>query len=674
MTPAFQPVAIPADDYRRTRVARRTPRHHGLNALAHAAFGKIQRAFGGRERTRLAQTAREVLALREEVAGLDSSELKRRLNEMRKVVRRRGRDAGREETIVAALALAAEAARRSVGGEPDSAQVMAAAALMRGRVVEFAGVEGRATALALAAVWHGWRREPCHVIVASDFLAARAAQRWAPFFAMCQVTAAAIRADAEAEARRRIYDHDVVYSTARELAVDFLRDRLRLGSLQDPSRRMIRSLYRGGRMSGSQLVMRGIHAALVDDADHVLLDEAVSPVVISRARQDVRLGVASLMAREAALKLKVGEEYRINHEERSIELTAKADVTLASAAENAGGSYGAPAVMREMVLLALRAEHLFHREVHYVVQDGKVVVLDEITGQPVPGRSWRQGFHQAVETKEDLPVTDPVETVVRISYPHFFRSFARLAAISGTAREAAGELWSYYEMPLLIVPAARGLRPRRLPAKVFSEEASKWEAVAGEIAGLKDGGDLPVLVCTQTAQAREEIARRLRRREIEFQVVDSVTAESEASRLARAGRPGSVTIMTGQAGRGISIDLDERDSTSGGLEVLSVEDGNSERLSRATMNRAAPERCRGSFRRFVSVEDELVKRFVPAWMWRAARWGVGKRIPGFRRVFLSFLVPLTRRRAERLGRLQRDLLERQDAAAQSGPGRRFPRI
>ncbi|MGH8632441.1 MAG: prepilin peptidase, partial [Burkholderiales bacterium] len=310
---------------------------------------------------------------------------------------------------------------------------------------------------------------------------------------------------------------------------------------------------------------------------------------------------------------------------------------------------------REMLARkALTALHLFARDRHYLVKDGKVVIIDEFTGRLMPDRSWEQGLHQLIEIKEGCEVTGRRETLARISYQRFFRRYLHLSGMTGTATEVADELWAVYRRRVAKVPTNRPVRRTRYPDLIFGKAEAKWKAVVTVVEQLHRSG-CPVLIGTRSVAASEHLAAMLDAARLPYQLLNARQDKNEAEIVARAGEVGRITVATNMAGRGTDIRLAAEAAALGGLHVISTELNDSGRIDRQLFGRGARQGDRGSCQAILAVEDDLVATYLPlacAWFSRVGQ------IPSW---FGRALFTLAQMRAERAhSRARRDLLELDD--------------
>ncbi len=603
----------PSQEYRRVqfRSAEELPR--GIDAAVNWALGAVQRRRTRRsELTTVAQAADRAAST---FHDLPDHQLQERLLEFRAHFRRGGRDV--DARLPEALAAVREAAHRQTGLRPFLVQLMGAAALHRGWLAEMATGEGKTLTASLAAILWGWTRRPCHVVTVNDYLVQRDAEWFGPLYRFCGVRVGHVTAAMPPEERRRHYDCDVTYATSKEVVADFLRDSLHLAALRDPTRRLIRRMLRpGSAQLPDGVVMRGLHSAIVDEADSVLIDEAVTPLIISSMRKNDALREAVRTASEITEGLESGADYEINVRYREVDLTEQGRRKLADRCSILPGLWRGPLRRFELVRQALVAREFYHPGRQYIVQDGKVVIVDEFTGRPMPNRTWRAGLHQAVEAKESIEVTDPTDTLARLSFQRFFRLYHRMAGMTGTASEAAGEFWQIYRLPVVTIPPNRPCVRRQDADRIFATEEAKWTAVVEEVLRVHQQGR-PVLVGTRSVLNSERVAERLAQRGVHCQVLNAARHAEEAVIVACAGEPGRITIATNMAGRGTDIKLGQGVAANGGLHVLATERHESGRVDRQLFGRAARQGDPGSAQAFVSREDELLRRHLPKRLYTA---------------------------------------------------------
>lgn len=599
----------PAVDQRATDIVRPPEIPRGLDAVVHGWSGrwKSRQKYSDQLWEDSGRLEREQADLR----GMKDRELQRNLHHLRQRTRRLS--SRWNEAFPEALPFLVEAARRTLRLQAYREQIMGALALGKGALVEMATGEGKTLTIALASAAAGWSGRPVHIITANDYLAERDATYLQPFYKYCGLHAGFITAPMEPQDRKESYEAPVVYCTGKELVSDFLRDRIQLGKWVEPGRRNLFRLLRPAALLPTYgTVLRGIHTAFVDEADNQLIDEAVTPLIISRKEENTLIKEATECAENWAAALLPGEDYETNDRFRETRLLNRGKERIREWCEGQTGFLSATDWMCDLVNQSLQARHYFLKDRQYVIIDGKVVIVDEFTGRMMPGRSWRLGLHQAVEAKEQVEISAPTETLARLSFQRFYRLFRNLSGISGTAREASPECWRVYNLPLIEVPRHKPNQRQDWTPRFFVDQDSKWKAVVEEIKVLHAKGR-PILVGTRSVSASEHLGRLLTAQNLTFSLLNAVRHEDEAGIIRMAGGSSRITIATNMAGRGTDIKLGEGVAARGGLHVILSEGHESRRIDRQLMGRSGRQGDPGSTSMFVSMEDELLQRFLPGW-------------------------------------------------------------
>lgn len=647
-------LTVPTQDYRRSEY-RVPPRPlTGLDALVNRFVGDYRRRESVLKSLRL--DAESVVRQEREWVELSDTALQQRLLEFREQFRRGGR---RVETVVLpALAAIREAADRQLGLRPFTVQIMGALALHRGFLAEMATGEGKTLTAGLAAILAGWSRRPCHVITVNDYLVERDAEWLAPLYHFCGVRVGMVMGTSTPPERLKGYGCDVTYVTSKELLADFLRDRLRLGRFQDPTRRLIRRMLQPPAAAPDGLMLRGLHTAIVDEADSVLIDEAVTPLIISASHENASLREAAQLAHRMIQSLEPETDYRANARYQEIELTERGRQKLIEQAGHLPGLWRGYDRRLELVIQALVAHEFFHRDQQYIIEDSKVVIVDEFTGRPMPQRSWQAGMHQAVEAKEGLAISHPMETVARLSFQRFFRCFHKLSGMTGTAREAARELWQIYGLPVIAIPSNRPCIRQQWTDQFHLTEDAKWQAIVAEVERLHATGR-PLLIGTRSVRASERLGQWLAERGLETQVLNATRLKEEAAIISLAGERGRITIATNMAGRGTDIKLGRGVGALGGLHVIATEWHESSRVDRQLFGRAGRQGDPGSAQAFVSLEDELVQRYLSGSTKRVLEPILRRELPAKARLMRAGF-KLAQSKAQALARKQRQNILRSD--------------
>jgi preprotein translocase subunit SecA len=550
--------------------------------------------------------AMAALAQTGEIGRLSDRRLLEQAEALRAVLRRTNLG---QEAIARGFALAREAARRHCGFAHHPVQLMGGAAMMSGALAEMETGEGKTLTALLPAVVAALASRPVHVVTVNEYLAKRDSANLAGTFAALGLTVGLVELDQDPAERAAAYRSDVTYCTNKDLVFDYLRDRLSLASMRSRSRRMVREFTQSSaapRQSG--LLLRGLHFAIIDEADSVMIDEARTPLILSATGKPVLDNHVYHDVLEAASALRPGEEYVIDREAASVRLTPQGEATLQERFTENDGICAIRQAREELARQALSALHLFQREREYILAEGKVQIVDENTGRIMPDRAWEGGLHQFIEVKEGCDITDPRVTLARITYQRFFRRYLHLCGMTGTASEAATELNSVYGLSVIRIPTNRPLRRRDLGATVVANAEQKWrEDVNSTRRQLAEGR--AVLIGTRSVGASESLGALLSAAGLQPVVLNARQDKDEAEIVARAGRRGSVTVATNMAGRGTDIKPEASVLEAGGLHVILTEYHESARIDRQLFGRAGRQGDPGSFEAIVAASDDLFQRF-----------------------------------------------------------------
>lgn len=553
-----------------------------------------------------------------------------------------------------AFALLRETAERVLGKRPYDVQAIGAWAMMNGHVAEMRTGDGKSLSAVLAAATVALSGRQVHLLTVNDYLVTRDAEEFAAFYGFLGLTVSTVVAGQDGDTRRTAYGADVVYATNKEVAFDFLRDRAMLRHAPGNLRRKVDRLApSGGGVSGLRLP--GLPVAFVDEADSVLIDEARTPLVIS-GQSTMRGGFDDAVftaAMAAARQLGAGTDYRIPRGTRTVEILEPGFDRLDQMTDDRDDAFAIPVIRDHMVLQALKALEIFHRGEAYILRDDKVQIVDENTGRVTPDRQWSDGLHQMVELKEGLEMSATRETLSRMTYQRFFRRYAHLGGMTGTARDAAWELATVYGLSVVRIPTNAPDRRIFARDRLYRHEDDKLAAIAARAGALAAAG-VPVLIGTRSINASEAVSDRLTAAGLDHQLLSAAQDADEAAIVAEAGQPGRITVATNMAGRGTDIKLAGGVTDVGGLHVILTERHDSRRIDRQFEGRCGRQGDPGHVEAYLSLEDELM-RGPDAARWRAVAAGLmrmfGPRAAGW---------VLRRRqlRVERLhARMRRDLME-----------------
>jgi len=512
--------------------------------------------------------------------------------------------------VLNALALTREVARRLTGEEAFLVQLMGALALASGAIIEMLTGEGKTLTGSLAAPLLAWRHKHLHVFTVNDYLAGRDAESRGRIFRRCGLTVGAITQETPHEKRAEIYARAIIFGTPKQITADWLRDQIQLGGNDTPWAGRHASAMgelMGGGAGGDGPLVPGLRAAMVDEADAVLIDEGVVPLIIAQARRTDDMGEVYRAAAGVARALDEGPDYAIDHLRRRATLRDRGRFRCEKMFESIEHAiFRAPRRAEELIRIALVARHCYRKGEQYQIVDGRIVIVDEYTGRFLADRSWEHGLHQAVEAKENVDVTADRETLARQSFQKFFRTYPFLCGMTGTAADAATELVSVYQRPVTVIPTNRPVVRAALPTRLFRTGEAKWSAIAASIVELHALGR-PVLVGTRSIEASEHLSSRLSARGLPHRVLNANFDKEEAELIGGAGRLGSIIVATNMAGRGTDIIPEARAKELGGLHVILTEMHGARRIDRQFIGRAGRQGDPGSSQIFASLDDELMR-------------------------------------------------------------------
>ncbi len=584
-----------------------------------------------RVRRRLAPpAAREVARLREllenrqpELRALDDAALVAHLRSVARPAVRGLQTADLREALVAT----AELARRSLGLLPYPTQLFGAMTLIRGQLAEMQTGEGKTLTAGIAACLAAVAGLPVHVVTCNDYLAGRDAEKNTALFKAAGLSVGVVAHGVEREDRVRAYACHITYCTNKELVFDYLRDRVAMGGRAGAAQVRARR-YTGG--ASEDPVLRGLHFAIVDEADSIFIDEARTPLILAVQAGDIPHAEAHLQALSIVAGFQRDVHFRIDEARRDLQLTDAGLQALAQATAGLGGPWTAAHQRGHLGTQALRAIHMFKRDEQYLIDaEGKVQIIDEYTGRVLPGRTWEQGLHQMIEAKEGVELSPQTTTQARITYQRFFCRYLRLAGMSGTAREMATEFATVFGLATVTIPTHRPSARVALEPRLVAGEAAKWEAVADFVAERHRTGQ-PVLVGTRSVLSSETLGGLLQVRGLPHRVLNARQDAEEAAIVAEAGQRGAITVATNMAGRGTDISLGEGVHELGGLCVVLTEYHESPRIDRQLVGRSGRQGDPGTAIAIVALDDELLRQHgghearLLAWAHKAGAPSVGR--------------------------------------------------
>lgn len=568
-------------------------------------MGFVEKVFGthsDREIKRLTPIVDKIESFRPQMMDLSDSQLKDKTSEFKD----RLKDGKTLDDILPeAYAVVREAARRVLKTEHYKVQLYGGIVLHQGRIAEMKTGEGKTQTSLLPAYLNALEEKGVHIVTVNDYLAKRDAEWMGQVYEFLGLTVGVVLNSMDNDERRKAYSADITYITNNELGFDYLRDNM--------------VIYK------EQLVQRGLHYAIVDEVDSVLIDEARTPLIISGqsgkstklyeacdilAKQLERGEGQELTKMAALMKEEVEEtgDFVVNEKDKYVNLTADGikKVEQFFHIENLADPENLE--IQHNIILALRAHNLMFKDQDYVVKDDEVLIVDEFTGRIMPGRRYSDGLHQAIEAKEHVKVKRESKTLATITFQNFFNKYDKKAGMTGTAQTEEKEFRDIYGMDVVEIPTNMPVIRIDQQDAVYKTKKEKLNAVINEIFESHEKGQ-PVLVGTITIESSEEISELLKKKNIPHKVLNAKFHEMEAEIVALAGVHGAVTIATNMAGRGTDIKLDDEARAAGGLKIIGTERHESRRIDNQLRGRSGRQGDPGESRFYISLEDDIMRLF-----------------------------------------------------------------
>ncbi len=569
-------------------------------------MGFFKNIFGSNQREidKLMPIVEKINALGEDMRKLSDEELKNKTQEFKE---RLLKGEILDDILPEAFAVVREAADRVIGERHFDVQLIGGIVLHQGKIAEMKTGEGKTLTSTLPIYLNALEGKGVHVVTVNDYLAKRDCNWMGSIFHFLGISTACIIHDVsyvyepkiidsdevsvEMEnlrevMRRDAYGADITYGTNNEFGFDYLRDN------------MVQSL--------EQMVQRELNFVIVDEVDSILIDEARTPLIISAP--DIESTKMYQQFAQIVPRLKEKEDYELDEKMKAVMIT-DAGISKVENALGTGNLYETGKINYVHHLeQALKAQIIFQRDRDYVVKDGEVIIVDDFTGRLMPGRRYSEGLHQAIEAKEGVKVQKESRTLATITFQNYFRIYNKLSGMTGTAMTSAEEFFKVYEVDTLEIPTNRQMRRRDLPDVIYKTEKGKFDAIVEKIKETSAVGQ-PILVGTIAIEKSEYLSALLARNGVAHEVLNAKNHEREAAIIAKAGQKGAVTIATNMAGRGTDIKLGEGVKELGGLFIIGTERHEARRIDNQLRGRAGRQGDPGVSQFYVSLEDELMRRF-----------------------------------------------------------------
>lgn len=566
----------------------------------------IDKIFGTHSQRELKQIypiADRIEGMRDEMMALTDEQLQDKTKEFRT---RLGEGESLDDLLPEAYAVVREAARRTLGMEHFRVQLIGGIILHQGRIAEMKTGEGKTLVATLPAYLNALEGKGVHIVTVNDYLAKRDAEWMGKVHEFLGLKVGVVLNDMNREERQEAYNCDITYITNNELGFDYLRDNMVVHQ--------------------EQLVQRGLHYAIIDEVDSVLIDEARTPLIISgqsskstklyelcdnlarQLRRGEDLPEFSKMDAIMGIQQEETGDFIVNEKDKIVSLTQEGTKKVEQFFHIENLSDPENLEIQHNIILALRANNLMFRDQDYVVKDDQVMIVDSFTGRIMPGRRYSDGLHQAIEAKERVKVKRESMTLANITFQNFFNKYDKKSGMTGTALTEEQEFRDIYGMDVVEIPTNCPVARKDLEDAVYKTKAEKYRAVVREVKEAHAKGQ-PVLVGTITIDISEEISRLLSKEGIRHNVLNAKFHEKEAEIVANAGIHGAVTIATNMAGRGTDIKLDEEAKAAGGLKIIGTERHESRRIDNQLRGRAGRQGDPGQSQFFISLEDDLMRLF-----------------------------------------------------------------
>lgn len=546
----------------------------------------VKKIFGTsdeREIKRLFKRVEVINGLEPEIQKLTDEQLKEKTSEFKS---RLENGESLDDILPEAFAVVREASKRVLNMRHYDVQLIGGMVLHAGRIAEMKTGEGKTLVSTLPTYLNALTGRSVHVVTVNEYLAARDSEQMGELHNFLGLTVGLNRSGMSPDEKREAYACDVTYGTNNEFGFDYLRDNM--------------VLYK------ENMVQRPLYYAIVDEVDSNLIDEARTPLIISGQAQ--RSTDLYYVAARFVKMLKEEEHFTIDEKTKGIALTDEG-VSRIEKAFNIGNLYDAEHMMlNHHIQNGLRAEYIMKRDVDYVVSDGEIIIVDEFTGRLMQGRRYSDGLHQAIEAKEGLKVQNESMTLATITLQNYFRMYEKLSGMTGTAKTEEEEFKRIYGMDVVVIPTNRPVQRVDMPDMIYKSEAAKYRAAIEEIVQRHKTGQ-PILVGTTSIEKSEMISELLKRKGVKHTVLNAKQHAREADIVSLAGQKGAVTIATNMAGRGTDIKLGEGVHELGGLHILGTERHESRRIDNQLRGRAGRQGDPGSSQFFLSLQDELMRRF-----------------------------------------------------------------
>lgn len=548
-------------------------------------LGKIFGTTNDRELKKYIKTVDKINSLESKYSAFSDDELKNSFLTLKESVQS-GKNS-LDDVLIDSFAITRESAKRVLGMRHYDVQLIGAMVLHHGKIAEMKTGEGKTLVATLAIILNAMSGNGVHLVTVNDYLASRDAREMAPLYEFLGFSVGVILESArDPQSKKEAYDADITYGTNNEFGFDYLRDNM--------------------SYSKKHMVQRGHNFVIVDEVDSILIDEARTPLIISgptnRTLQDFN------DANSVALKLQKDTHFSVDEKDRIILLTDEG-ITKAEELFKVENMYSPEnASLSHILDQALKAHYLFEKDVHYVLNNGEVIIVDEFTGRLSEGRRFSEGLHQALEAKEGVEIKEETQTLADITFQNYFRMYNKLSGMTGTAQTEATEFSQIYNLDVVSIPTNVPIKREDLNDLIYKTEREKFEAVIEKVLELQKKGQ-PVLIGTASIDKSEVLHELLKKQKIAHTVLNAKNHEQEGEIIKNAGAKGAVTVATNMAGRGVDIKINDEVKALGGLYIIGTERHENRRIDNQLRGRSGRQGDPGKSQFYLSLEDNLLRIF-----------------------------------------------------------------
>ena len=566
-------------------------------------ISKLIKSPNQKELDRLNKIVSKINELEKKISTLESADFAKKTEEFKKRIKN---GETLDKLLPEAFACAREAAKRTLNERPYDVQIIGSIVLHEGKIAEMKTGEGKTLTIALTAYLNSLKEEGVHVVTVNDYLAKRDCENMGKIYSFLGLKSGYINNDQDDDERKQNYSCDITYATNSELGFDYLRDNM--------------------KFSKDQIVQRKLNFCIVDEVDSCLIDEARTPLIISGGVEDK---TDQYLAIDKLISGLSKEDYEVDEKDKNVLLTNKGIDSVERIFSSAGvlknNNFYDPENLQLVhhVTQALRANHLFEKGKDYMIKDGILKIIDELTGRVLEGRRYGDGLHQALEAKEKVKVNQENQTLASTTYQNYFKLYNKISGCTGTAATEAQEFFEIYNLTIVVIPTNKKMIRKDWNDQIYRSEKEKNEAIISKISECNKTGQ-PVLVFTSSVNKSEDYSKLLRSKGVAHTVLNAKNHEKEAEIIANAGKVGSVIITTSISGRGVDIQLGgkkgsvkeeilkvekEKIKSLGGLFVIGTERMESRRVDNQARGRSGRQGDEGNSIFYVSLEDDLMRIF-----------------------------------------------------------------